>query len=97
MRSRPVIVSVLLACCLALVPQVRAAGTASWVGKNIMLKKAGVRISCTDKQGQQKYVALTNVLYTVVAENASWLMVRGEKRDIAHSQKPIPSRRNQAA
>src|SRR6266849_9047991 len=49
----------------------------SWVGQRIMIKKAGVRIGYSDDAGRQIYVAeLTDLIYTVVKEEDTWLEVR---------------------
>ncbi|HEY1859032.1 MAG TPA: tetratricopeptide repeat protein [Gemmataceae bacterium] len=48
-----------------------------WVGQRIMIKKAGVRIGYSDDAGRQIYVAeLTDLVYTVLKEEDTWLEVR---------------------
>jgi tetratricopeptide (TPR) repeat protein len=51
--------------------------SASWVGKRIMLKKTGVRIGHSDDAGRQIYLGeLTDLVYTVLREDDTWLNVR---------------------
>jgi tetratricopeptide (TPR) repeat protein len=49
----------------------------SWIGQRIMIKKPGVRIGHSDDAGRQIYVAeLTDLVYTVLKEEDTWLEVR---------------------
>src|SRR6266550_3599220 len=54
-----------------------AADGDSWVGKKIMTKKVGIKISQTDDQDRQLDLAtLNSFLYTVLKEQGPWIMVR---------------------
>lgn len=46
------------ACCLVPLPSGASAGdTVSWVGKRVLVKKPGVKITDTDEEGRQRDVA----------------------------------------
>src|SRR6266852_1678200 len=75
-RPAPIFFSMLFAALL--LPTVAFADDGgSWVGKRIMIKKAGVRIGHSDDAGRQIYLAeLTDLVYTVLREDDTWLNVR---------------------
>jgi tetratricopeptide (TPR) repeat protein len=61
-------------------PATATAGDTSWAGKDIILKKTGIRIRYTDDNGKQVYVAkLTAIQYVALADQNGWLKVRSGK------------------
>src|SRR6516162_7279394 len=75
-RTATIFVSMLLSAAL-LPTAVRADEGGSWVGIRIMIKKPGVRIGHSDDAGKQIYLAeLTDLVYTVLREEDTWLNVR---------------------
>jgi tetratricopeptide (TPR) repeat protein len=75
LRGLCFLVALIGACLLPAVAH--ADGNDSWVGQQIVLKKPGVRIGYSDDAGKQVYVAeLTDLVYTVLKEEDTWLEVR---------------------
>jgi tetratricopeptide (TPR) repeat protein len=66
-----------LVCSLAPVPAAWGREGGSWVGKEVLTKRSGVRISQTDDQGRRRYVAtLTARIYEVEKAQGDAIQVR---------------------
>ncbi len=56
------------------------AGEKTWTGKDIIMKRNGIKIGHTDSSGRQTYVAkLTSIQYSVLDDKGGWLKVQHGK------------------
>jgi hypothetical protein len=77
----------LLALLLPLTFATPALADGDWTGKDVFVKRAGVKMGCTDAGGEQVYlVELSWVNHRVIKDEGGWLKVK-QNRDVGWIQK----------